>query len=120
MTPMAVAPGKINFLCPQGSTFSKQITYKINDVPLDLTGYSSRLQVRQNYYSENPLIDLYSPDNGITINSASGAINVFIHASVTAEVPAGTFLYDLELESSGGEVNRILEGSFFVTPEVTR
>jgi hypothetical protein len=117
---MAVTPGQVNFLCPQGSTFSKQVTYKIDDIPVDLTGYSSRLQVREYYYSENPLLDLYSPDGGMTINAASGIVDLFIHASVTSQIPAGTFVYDLELESSGGEVNRIIEGSFIVTPEVTR
>jgi hypothetical protein len=56
----------------------------------------------------------------MTINAASGIVDLFIHASVTSQIPAGTFVYDLELESSGGEVNRIIEGSFIVTPEVTR
>jgi hypothetical protein len=117
---MAVTPGQVNFLCPQGSTFSKQITYKIDDVPVDLTGYSSRLQVREYYYSENPLLDLYSPDGGMTINAASGIVDLFIHASVTSQIPAGTFVYDLEIKSVNNTVSRIIEGSFIVTPEVTR
>jgi hypothetical protein len=37
-----------------------------------------------------------------------------------ATVPAGRWLYDLEVESSNGEVYRLLEGRFAVTPEVTR
>jgi hypothetical protein len=117
---MAVTPGQVNFLCPQGSTFSKQITYKIDEVPVDLAGYSSRLQVRENYYSADPLLDLFSPYGGLDIVSASGIINMFVHASVTSDLPPGTFVYDLEIESSGGEVSRIIQGSFIVTPEVTK
>jgi hypothetical protein len=35
-------------------------------------------------------------------------------------VSAGRWVYDIELTSSGGEVTRILEGRFIVTPQVTR
>jgi hypothetical protein len=35
-------------------------------------------------------------------------------------VPAGRWVYDIELKSAGNEVTRILEGRFIVTPEVTQ
>jgi hypothetical protein len=117
---MSVTPGQVNLLCPQGSTFSKQITYKIDDVPVDLSGYSSRLQVRQNHYSTTTILDLASPTNGITLGGSAGTINILISASATSLISAGNFLYDLELESSSGVVGRIIEGAFIVTPEVTR
>jgi hypothetical protein len=117
---MAVTPGQVNFLCPQGSTFSKQITYKIEDEPVNLTGYSARMQVRENYYSPDALLDLSSPSNGLTIEELDGIINILVSSVDTSALPPGNFLYDLELESEGGEVSRIIEGSFIVTPEVTR
>jgi hypothetical protein len=133
---MAVTPGQVNLLCPQGSTFSKQITYTITNpdfnpsqpeseenpknIPVDLTGYSAKMQVRQNYYSEDALLDLSSPDNGITIEGSEGIINIYISDGDTSSLPAGNFLYDLELDSNGGTVSRLIEGSFIVTPEVTR
>lgn len=117
---MAVTPGQVNFLCPQGSTFSKQITYKIDEVPVDLSGYSARLQVRETHYSTEALLSLSSPSNGITLGGSAGTINLLVSASDTSDISAGNFLYDLELESGSGEVSRIIEGSFIVTPEVTR
>ncbi len=117
---MAVTPGQVNFLCPQGSTFSKQITYTIDNIPVDLGGYSARMQVRQNYYSEDALLDLSSPNSGITIEGSNGIINIYISDGDTSSLPAGNFLYDLELDSNGGTVSRLIEGSFIVTPEVTR
>ena len=117
---MAVTPGQVNFLCPQGSTFDKQITYKIDDVPVNLNGYSARLQVRQNHYSTDTILNLSSLTNGITLGGSAGTIDILVSASATAAISAGNFLYDLELESSGGIVGRIIEGSFIVTPEVTR
>jgi hypothetical protein len=35
-------------------------------------------------------------------------------------IPAGRWVYDIELTSVGGEVTRILEGRFIVTAEVTQ
>jgi hypothetical protein len=133
---MAMTPGQVNFLCPQGSTFSKQITYKISnpefdssqpssesnpeDIPVDLTGYSARMQVRQNYYSEDTVVNLSTGGNGIFLGGSEGTIDIFIDNNTTANFPAGSWLYDLEVESSSGIVGRLIEGSFIVTPEVTR
>ena len=55
-----MTPGQVNFLCPQGSTFRKTITYKIEDVPVNLAGYSSRLQVREAHYSTTTIASLTS------------------------------------------------------------
>ena len=116
-----MTPGQVNFLCPQGSTFRRTLTYKIDDVPVDLTGYSSRLQVRQNYYSSQTILDLNSvSSSAITLGGSAGTISILVDSEDTADFPAGTWVYDLEIESSGGTVDRLIEGSFIVSPEVTR
>jgi hypothetical protein len=115
-----VTPGKINFLCPQGATFQKTVTIEIDQTPLNLSGYSSRLQVRENYYSTNTIVNLLSSGSGLTISGSAGIIDIFIEDEVTKNFPAGTFVYDLEIESVNGNVDRVLEGSFIITPEVTR
>jgi hypothetical protein len=114
-----MTPGKVNFLCPQGSTFNRRLTYKINDVPVNLNGYISRLQVRETHYAQDTIVALTS-GNGITLGGSAGTIDVLMAASATALFDAGNFVYDLELESTDGTVNRLVEGSFIVTPEVTR
>jgi hypothetical protein len=114
-----MTPGKVNFLCPQGSTFNRRLTYKINDVPVNLNGYTSRLQVRETHYAQDTIVALTS-ENGITLGGSAGTIDVLIAASATALFDAGNFVYDLELESTNGTINRLVEGSFIVTPEVTR
>jgi hypothetical protein len=117
---MSLTPGRINFLCPQGSTFNKTLTYEIQDVPVDLTGYSSRLQVRQTYYDTDTIVSLTSGSGGITLGGSAGIIDISIDASTTSEFAPGNWVYDLEIESSGGVVDRLIEGNFIVTPEVTR
>jgi len=115
-----MTPGRVNFICPQGSTFNRRLTYKIDDVPVNLNGYSSRLQVREAHYSTDTIASLTSASAGITLGGSAGTIDILIADTVTEDFPAGTFVYDLEIESVGGIVDRLIEGSFIVTPEVTR
>jgi hypothetical protein len=113
-------PGKYNFICPQGSTFSKQISYLINSQPVDLTGYIARMQVREKYSSVNPTINLTMENGGISIGECQGAITLYVSASETENLVPKKYVYDLEIESAEGMVYRIIEGDFLVTPEVTR
>lgn len=117
---MSLTPGRVNLLCPQGSTFSKNITFKIDETPVDLTGYSSRLQVRENYYSVNTIISLLSSGSGITLGGSAGTITLFINDDITKDFPPGDWVYDLEIESGNGTTDRLLEGNFIITPEVSR
>ena len=114
-----MTPGLVNFVCPQGSTFRRTLTYTLDEVPVNLTGYSSRLQVREAYYSTNPVVSLVS-GSGITMGGSAGTIDILISASVTSQFPTGTHVYDLEIVSPSNIVDRLIEGTFNVTPEVTR
>ena len=110
--------GKIDFTCPQGSTFSRTITYKINETPVNLTGYTSKLQVREYHYSDDYLVSL-SSGNGMTLGGSAGTIAVLIGAGTTETFIPGSYVYDLEVTVSG-TVTRLIEGKFNVTPEVTK
>jgi hypothetical protein len=114
-----MTPGLVNFVCPQGSTFRRTLTYTLDNLPINLSGYSSRLQVRQAYYSDDPIVSLVS-GSGITIGGSAGTIDIFIEASATSNFPTGTHVYDLEIISPSNIVDRLIEGTFNVTPEVTR
>jgi hypothetical protein len=114
-----MTPGLVNFVCPQGSTFRRTLTYTLDEVPVNLSGYSSRLQVREAYYSTDPLVSLVS-GSGITMGGSAGTIDILISASVTSQFPTGTHVYDLEIISPSNIVDRLIEGTFNVTPEVTR
>jgi hypothetical protein len=114
-----MTPGLVNFVCPQGSTFRRTLTYTLDEVPVNLTGYSSRLQVREAYYSTDLVVSLVS-GSGITMGGSAGTIDILISASVTSEFPTGTHVYDLEIVSPSNIVDRLIEGTFNVTPEVTR
>lgn len=113
-----MTPGKLNLVCPQGSTFSRTLTYSINSSPVNLTGYQARLQIREYHYSDDFIASL-TEASGITLGGSAGTIDIVIAASTTQNFAPGTYVYDLELVN-GSEVTRLVEGKFSVTPEVTR
>lgn len=113
-------PGNYNILCPQGSTYSTQLTYKIDSVPANLIGYNARLQVREFHYSPDFILGLDSlSSSAIYVGGSAGTINIDIRPSDTEFVIPGDYVYDLELYTDSN-VYRIIEGKFKITPEVTR
>lgn len=103
----------------QGETFHLNFTIKTDGIGWNLTDYIVRMQVRSDFNTTTKLLDLSSTSGSITKNS-SGQVNVTASATAMSNVPAGRWVYDLEFESSGGEVTRILQGNFLVTSEVTQ
>lgn len=114
-----MTPGRFNFVCPQGATFKPILIYKVDNSPVNLTGYTARMQVRESHTSDELIVSL-TTDSGITVGGSNGEIEITISASDTSNFTPGDHVYDLEIISAGGEVYRLLEGRFNVTPEVTR
>lgn len=111
-----------NITIEQGATFTLNATWKAADgTPVDLTGYSARMQARQTYASATTVLNLTSAGGNIALGGTAGTVVVTISATATAALTAPwAGVYDLELVSAGGVVTRLLEGSARVTPEVTR
>lgn len=101
----------------QGATFSLSVNYA---AVADLSsGWSARMQGRTNHDDSAKIFDLTS-SSGITLGSSSPNIVVRMEATATAAFDApSSGVYDLELVN-GSSVYRILEGSYRITPEVTR
>ena len=112
-----MAAGKHNFTLEQGSTFNREITVQENSQALNLTGYSARMQMRSTHDSSTIALTFTTT---IASPATQGKINLIATATQTAAVEEAIYVYDLEIESSAGNVTRILEGQVTVTPEVTR
>lgn len=106
----------------QGATFSRQVVWKTGSpaAAVNMTGYSARMQARPSVSSASVVISLNTSNSGITITPLTGTITISAPASQTAAFPAGKFVYDLEVESSGGQVTRLMQGALNISPEVTR
>ena len=115
-----MAAGIYDILIEQGATFTMNATWKdSNDAPINLSGYSARMQIRETFDSTATLVSLAS-GSGITLGGTLGTIAVTIADTVTKDLPVRGCVYDLELVSSGGVVTRLLQGSVTISPEVTR
>jgi hypothetical protein len=113
-----INPGTYNITCPQGATWDRTFTVNVGGTALNLTGYTAAMQVRESADAGTAIISLTN-GSGITLGGTAGTIGVVISSAVTAGAAAGSYSYDLEL-NSGGTITRLLEGSFNVTGNVTR
>jgi hypothetical protein len=105
----------------QGSTFLQNLIWKDSEgVPVDLTGYTARMQIRQGVCNPDVIVELTTENDRITLGGVAGTIVLEIDADTTAAITAGCGLYDLELESSSGFVTAILYGAVTFEREVTR
>ena len=106
--------------CEQGATFSWVFTLKDNNgVVVDLTGYTARMHVRVTAATASTIIELTTANSRIVLGGTDGTITLALTATETAALTAGSYVYDLEL-LSGSSVQRLLEGDFVVTSEVTK
>lgn len=101
----------------QGATFQQTFVFKQMDgVPVDLTGYGIRSQIRKTPSSTTKVIDISASIPA----PLEGKIELSLTDTQTTALPAGVYVYDVELYVIGGNVERVLEGAITVTPEVTR
>ena len=110
-----------NFIIDQGANWFVTFVYKdAAGTPINITGYTAALQIRDTYADSTTDLSLTSPSGGITITGATGTIAVTATAVQTAAIAAGNYVYDLEITSTGGIVTRLVQGKISVSPQVTR
>lgn len=108
-----------------------QVTDGEPGTPTNLTGYTARMQVRRTLDAPEPLLELTTegttariilgatnPDD--TPDPTTGIVTLWVEAAPMEGIPAGSFVYDLEMVSATGFVTRFVEGKLKVLPEVTR
>ena len=105
-----------NLYIDQGTDFSVtvDVTDSAGDV-LNLSGYTADAQIRKTYSSST-----VSATFATSISEAVGQVTLTLTDTQTTALSAGRYVYDLNIESSGGSVTRVIEGQAIVTPGVTR
>jgi phage tail sheath gpL-like len=112
--------GIYNTTIDQGSLWSVVLVYTdSNNTPVNLTGYTAAMQLRQNYNSTTADLTLTTANGGITIVGATGTITIAATATQTGLLDPGFYVYDLEL-TSGSNISRLIQGQLTVAEQVTR
>jgi hypothetical protein len=115
-----MAAGTLDFTIEQGATFNLLLTWKIDGTPVNITNWTARLAARVDVEDSEVILSLTTSNGGITLGGAAGTISLNQTATQTALLPAGTYVYDLELISAVGAVTRLVQGELDISPEVTR
>lgn len=106
-----------NLVIDQGSDFAIQLTLSESGSAKDLTNYFARAQLRSKKTDATAAASF-----SCTIPTpTSGIVVMELNNSVTKDLSAGIYYYDLELYTANdGNVTRLIEGQATVTQEVTR
>lgn len=109
---------KLNLTVEQGATFSKRLVWRDkNKRPVNLSGYTAKMQIRTSASSAEVLFELSTSNNRITL-LAGGVIQLDISANDTDTIKGG--VYDLKLYAPSGQEIRLVEGKVSVSPGVTK
>jgi hypothetical protein len=131
-----MSAGRYPIYIEQGASLDFEVQYIDSEGnPVDLSGYSARMQIRPSTTSTIAYITLTSdlqPDgSGLNLSGShstkpptSGSIGVFISACSSSVLEFGDAVYDLELsvpyEGGCDYVTRLIQGPVRLSKEVTR
>lgn len=109
-----------NLFVEQGADFYHELfVYDDDGDLLNLTGYEARAQFRRSYRSETATdFDIEIGDQEVVENR--GKIILRLEDADSMELRPGRYVYDLEIESTAGNVIRVVEGIVTLSPNVTR
>jgi len=105
-----------NLFVDAGSDYSNIITVSsTNGQPLNLTGYSVASQMRKSYSSSTAYAFTAS-----VYDAANGKVRLQLSSTASSAIPAGRWLYDVEITSPSGTKTRVVEGIVTITPQITQ
>ncbi|MFN7019896.1 MAG: hypothetical protein ACK4WH_01035 [Phycisphaerales bacterium] len=108
--------GRVDVEAYQGDTWQLVIYFERDGVPIDLTGYTAKMQVRAGRSSSATLL----ADAICTIGSPTlGRIDVEVPKETMAGIAAGRYWWDVQVTSGAGVRTTLAFGEVLVLPEIT-
>ena len=109
-----------NWEVDQGTTFTFTVEYKDNnDSPIDLTGATAKLQVRDTQGGSKLAFTLTSPASGIIINPLLGKLTIKMTATQTNKLFYPKSAYDLMITDSNLNKTKLMQGFLTLSRSVT-
>jgi len=106
-----------NLYIDQGTDYSSIITVKsATGMPLDLTDYSVKSQIRKSYNSSQAFELICE-----IIDAPKGKLRISLFADINELMKPGRWLYDIEItQISTNRKKRVVEGIVQITPQITK
>jgi len=101
-----------------GAVLDLEFAYQEPDESaVNVTGWTGRMQVRRDYSTAVPLLDLTA-----TVDGPAGTFTVHADATATAALGVGRAVWDIEVYPAAdpAQAIRLASGVALITPEVTR
>jgi len=116
-----MAGKKKNFEVDQNTTFKFQVKYTEDDqvTPINLTGASAKMQVRDTAGGTKLAFSLTSPSGGIVIDGSTGTLDVTVTPTQTNKLFYPKSAYDIMVIDSNGNKTKLLEGFLTLSRSVT-
>jgi len=120
---------RYDLLIDAGANFERSFEWAdVQGDPINLTGFTVRMQIRQYYTSQSAALDsstgvgagcvtIPTPLNGRVELNLSPVMTEWLSTTIAKESRG---VYDIELVSVAGKVSRLVQGDVSVTPNVTR
>jgi hypothetical protein len=119
------ATGRYNFEIAQAATFRLQMTWAVDEVPVDLTGASALMIINRVVKQPSPPFETleavveWTDGAEITLGDAEGTITFEVSDTDTAALSWDEGVYDLFITLAGGDVVRLLKGHIGLDPRLT-
>lgn len=108
-------PANYDLKLYKGDYFPLKLTLKDNaGVAINLTGYTAKAQIRATFDDPNPY------NFTATMNPTAGEVNFELPSSVSATIPAGTYIWDVQVTDPNGNTRTYIAGDVTVHDEVTK
>lgn len=110
--------GRYNITIINGTTFTLAPIWQVDNLPVDLTGYSADMQVRD--VSNNLVVELSTANGKAVISPALGQTTFTLTPTQTsaANLPVGNYTYAFNLTDGSSNTYQILNGAFNVQASV--
>jgi len=87
--------------------------------PIDLNGYTAKMQIRQKLTSDTVLEELSTTNNRIVLDNVNKTITLILTPVITADLSFTRAVYSLQMEKNG-TVTSLIYGDIVAEQEVTR
>lgn len=121
-----IEPTQEDLAVKAGTTYNKPWEFLNEDeTPMDLTGWTARMQLRTSMTAEDVALELTTENGGIVIDEGNSTLTILILDDQTSALAIDNaktkYVYDLEIiYPSTSYVDCPLYGKVTVSPEVTR